>query len=55
MAYDHVITINREIPQELLSAARGGKIKLTMEDRRSEDYKPKMWHSLGKATHWESV
>ena len=57
MPYDHVITINREIPQELLSAAKGGKVELTMEDRRSEDYnppKPKMvafsgeGHTLGK-------
>lgn len=57
MAYDHVMINNREIPQELLSAARGGKVELTMEDRRNEDYnppKPKMvafsgeGHTLGK-------
>lgn len=52
-----MIITNREIPQELLSAARGGKVEMTMEDRRSEDYnppKPKMMafsgegHTLGK-------
>lgn len=57
MAYGHVVITYREIPQELLSAARGGKVELTMEDRRSEDYnppKPKMvafsgeGHTLGK-------
>jgi len=30
----------REIPQELLKEARGGKVELTMEDRRGEDYDP---------------
>ena len=57
MAYGHVVIIYREIPQELLSAAKGGKVELTMEDRRSEDYnppKPKIvafsgeGHTLGK-------
>lgn len=57
MAYGHVIITNREIPQELLSAAKGGKVEMTMEDRRNEDYnppKPKMvafsgeGHTLGK-------
>ena len=35
-----MITNNREIPQDLSSAARGGKVELTMEDRRSEEYNP---------------
>lgn len=57
MACDHMNITNREIPQELLSAAKGGKVELTMEDRRNEDYsppKPKMvafsgeGHTLGK-------
>ncbi|XP_065914747.1 NSFL1 cofactor p47-like [Dysidea avara] len=29
-----------EIPQELIKEAKGGKVELTMEDRRSEDYNP---------------
>jgi len=34
------MTSYREIPQELIKEAKGGKVELTMEDRRSEDYNP---------------
>ena len=33
----------REVPQELLSLAKGGEVNLNMEDHRHEDYvKPKV-------------
>lgn len=32
--------IHREIPQELVSLAKGGEIALDMEDHRTEDYEP---------------
>ena len=63
MAHNHVTITNREIPQELLSAARGGKVELTMEDRRNEEYnppKPKMvafsgeGYTLGKWVYYKN-
>ena len=47
-----------EIPQELLSSARGGEVDINIQDKRTESYtkpKPKLVAFSGdRDTNWES-